>query len=241
MCRPTGRRGLREGSGLGPGDGGRNRLAAWARRLLRSPRRRCPRRPRCSWRAFPLMRGVRMQLHWHENPMYRFAPRPDLMNDERFRRNLAYLERLRLELRSPGLCEPDGAMPRHSPTTIRAPPSCLQHAGMLEDLSDEGRAQWREGMRLLARESNIVSKMSGLGTFIHANDEGPHRRASIAIRLRSSARRAVSSARISRSRNCGRPIRAHATPTRRPQRSSAPPNSAISSGTLRPASIASPT
>ena len=23
--------------------------------------------------AFPLMRGVRMQLHWHENPQYRFA------------------------------------------------------------------------------------------------------------------------------------------------------------------------
>src|SRR5688572_12810668 len=26
----------------------------------------------------PLMRGVRMQLHWHENAMYRFAPRPDV-------------------------------------------------------------------------------------------------------------------------------------------------------------------
>ena len=22
---------------------------------------------------FPLMRGIRMQLHWHENEMYRFA------------------------------------------------------------------------------------------------------------------------------------------------------------------------
>ena len=31
--------------------------------------------------AFPLMRGIRMQLHWHENEMYRFAPTPDLMND----------------------------------------------------------------------------------------------------------------------------------------------------------------
>ncbi len=24
----------------------------------------------------PLMRGVRQQMHWHENPQYRFAPIP---------------------------------------------------------------------------------------------------------------------------------------------------------------------
>ena len=29
-------------------------------------------------KRYPLMRGVRMQLHWHENPIYRFAARPDL-------------------------------------------------------------------------------------------------------------------------------------------------------------------
>ena len=46
----------------------------------------------------------------------------------------------------------------------------LQHAGMLEDLSPEGRAAWRDGMKRLAGEQNIVSKLSGLGTFIHRND-----------------------------------------------------------------------
>ncbi len=30
---------------------------------------------------YPLMRGVRMQLHWHENETYRFAARPDLAAD----------------------------------------------------------------------------------------------------------------------------------------------------------------
>ena len=30
---------------------------------------------------YPLMRGVRMQLHWHENETYRFASRPDLATD----------------------------------------------------------------------------------------------------------------------------------------------------------------
>jgi predicted TIM-barrel fold metal-dependent hydrolase len=46
----------------------------------------------------------------------------------------------------------------------------LQHAGMLEDLSPEGRAAWREGMAKLAAYPNVVSKISGLGTFIHRND-----------------------------------------------------------------------
>ena len=46
----------------------------------------------------------------------------------------------------------------------------LQHAGMLEDLLPEGRAAWRGGMARLAACPNVVSKLSGLGTFIHRND-----------------------------------------------------------------------
>jgi predicted TIM-barrel fold metal-dependent hydrolase len=41
---------------------------------------------------------------------------------------------------------------------------------MLEDLSAQGRATWRAGMAQLARCPNVVSKLSGLGTFIHRND-----------------------------------------------------------------------
>ena len=46
----------------------------------------------------------------------------------------------------------------------------LQHAGMLEDRTDAGVASWREGLKRLADQPNIVSKLSGLGTFIHRND-----------------------------------------------------------------------
>jgi predicted TIM-barrel fold metal-dependent hydrolase len=46
----------------------------------------------------------------------------------------------------------------------------LQHAGMLEDLSPQGRESWRSGMAKLAKYPNVVSKLSGLGTFIHRND-----------------------------------------------------------------------
>ena len=40
---------------------------------------------------YPLVRGVRMQLHWHENPLYRFAARPDLCADPVIRRNVGRL------------------------------------------------------------------------------------------------------------------------------------------------------
>jgi predicted TIM-barrel fold metal-dependent hydrolase len=40
---------------------------------------------------YPLVRGVRMQLHWHENPLYRFAARPDLCADPKIRSNIARL------------------------------------------------------------------------------------------------------------------------------------------------------
>jgi predicted TIM-barrel fold metal-dependent hydrolase len=46
----------------------------------------------------------------------------------------------------------------------------LQHAGMLEDLSPGGRTAWRGGMERLASCPNVVTKLSGLGTFIHRND-----------------------------------------------------------------------
>ena len=52
----------------------------------------------------------------------------------------------------------------------------LQHAGMLEDLSDEGRAAWRDGMRGSPPARTSSRKLSGLGTFIHRNDPGAHRR-----------------------------------------------------------------
>jgi predicted TIM-barrel fold metal-dependent hydrolase len=46
----------------------------------------------------------------------------------------------------------------------------LQHAGMLEELTAKGWTEWRGGMQRLAACPNVVSKLSGLGTFIHRND-----------------------------------------------------------------------
>ena len=121
--------------------------------------------------AMPRVRGIRMQLHWHDNEQYRFAPHADLADDATFRRNFAALEgyglSFDLQVFAPQM---DGAArlaADHPGTTF-----ILQHAGMLEDLSEQGREQWRAGMRRLAARPNVVSKLSGLGTFIHRNDPG---------------------------------------------------------------------
>ena len=40
------------------------------------------------------MRGCRLQLHWHENPRYRFAKTADAMLDPVFNENLERLTEL---------------------------------------------------------------------------------------------------------------------------------------------------
>lgn len=118
---------------------------------------------------YPLMRGVRQQLHWHERELYRFAPKPDMMNTPIFRRNLARLQDhdwlFELQVFSPQMAN-GAALARAFPNIQFV----LLHAGMLEDLSPQGRAQWREGMKRLAGEPNVATKFSGLGTFIRKND-----------------------------------------------------------------------
>jgi len=127
-------------------------------------------RPRLDRLAkYPLVRGVRMQLHWHENPLYRFAARPDLCADPNIRRNVARLEdygwTFDLQVFAPQMADAASLAGACANVTF-----ILQHAGMLEDVSPQGRAAWRAGMAKLAKCPNVVSKLSGLGTFIHRND-----------------------------------------------------------------------
>jgi len=120
---------------------------------------------------YPLMRGVRMQLHWHENAIYRFAARPDIVNDGVFRGNLGRLEAYgwSFDLQVFASQMADAARLAADYPKLNF---ILQHAGMLEDLSETGRSQWRSGMDKLAARRNVYCKLSGLGTFLHRNDAG---------------------------------------------------------------------
>lgn len=119
--------------------------------------------------AYPLMRGIRQQFHWHEDPLYRFAPRPDLASDPAVQRNIRHLAdygwSFDLQL-FPGQFGHGAALADSCPEVTFV----LQHAGMLEDLSEAGWDTWRRGMERLAACPNITAKLSGLGTFLHRVD-----------------------------------------------------------------------
>ncbi len=120
-------------------------------------------------RKYPLMRGLRQQIHWHRNPLYRFASRPDIATDPTFQRNIVHLAdydwSFELQVFAPQM-EGAASLAAACPEVTFV----LQHAGMLEDLSRQGQAQWRDGMKRLADQPNVAVKLSGLGTFIHRND-----------------------------------------------------------------------
>jgi predicted TIM-barrel fold metal-dependent hydrolase len=114
---------------------------------------------------FPGLRGIRQQLHWHATPLYRFADRPDIMNDGAWRQGLAAVGRrgLLFELQVfAGQMADAARLARDFPDITLV----LMHAGMLEDRSPEGWHAWRTGMRALAACPNVVVKLSGLGTFV---------------------------------------------------------------------------
>ena len=119
--------------------------------------------------AFPLTRGIRMQLHWHAEPRYRYAARPDLMDDPAFRDNLGILGELgwSFDLQIFQSQMADGA---RLAADFPAITFVLQHCGMPHEASAAGREQWRHGMELLAARPNVAVKLSGLGTFLNRND-----------------------------------------------------------------------
>lgn len=120
-------------------------------------------------RRYPLLRGIRMQLHWHEKPQYRFAEGPAVMNDPALRRRFGLLagHGLVFELQIFTAQMRDGAAFAAAFADV---PMVLAHCGMPEDLSPAGRRAWREGMAALAAVPNVFVKLSGLGTFLHALD-----------------------------------------------------------------------
>lgn len=118
----------------------------------------------------PLMRGTRLQLHWHTDERFRFASAPDRMNDPVFQENLAVLEELGwlFELQVfPGQMAHAAALVERFPNTTFV----LIHAGMLESTDPAHTEPWRAGLGLLAEHPNVVVKLSGQGTFVHRVDE----------------------------------------------------------------------
>jgi predicted TIM-barrel fold metal-dependent hydrolase len=116
-----------------------------------------------------VVRGTRLQLHWHERTEFRYASGPNRMKDPVFRRNVAALEDLGwlFELQVfPGQMADAAALVAAVPDVLFV----LVHAGMLTDRDPATVREWRDGMARLASYPNVVVKLTGQGTFTRRLD-----------------------------------------------------------------------
>jgi predicted TIM-barrel fold metal-dependent hydrolase len=118
----------------------------------------------------PLLRGTRLQLHWHDDERFRFASAPDRMRDRVFRENIGRLAELgwlfELQVFPSQMVDAARLVADFPGTTF-----VLVHAGMLESSAERYVRPWRAGLELLAEYPNAIVKLSGIGTFVHCVDE----------------------------------------------------------------------
>jgi predicted TIM-barrel fold metal-dependent hydrolase len=123
----------------------------------------------------PLMRGSRLQLHWHEHPEFRFQPAPDRLQDPILSENLFLISELdwvfELQVFPNQLPFATRLVEDHPDVTF-----VLVHAGM--PIAGE---PWRDALDQLARYPNVYVKLSGQGTFVHRVDPGVIRDVTAAV------------------------------------------------------------
>ncbi len=111
---------------------------------------------------YPIMRGIRQMLNFAAEPHLRFAPRGDLLNDERWRSGYRLLAKygLSFDMQVWPWQLRDGAQ---LALDIPEVPVILNHTGMPIHQDPLGMKVWREGMNALAEAPNTSVKISALG------------------------------------------------------------------------------
>ena len=111
---------------------------------------------------FTLMRGIRSRPVTSPGPGQSVAGRPGTMQDDRWLRNFALLERhgMSWDMRIPYWhLEEGGGVARAFPGI----PMVVNHTGLPLDRSEEGLGIWHRGLEALADCPNVVIKISELG------------------------------------------------------------------------------
>ena len=98
-------------------------------------------------KKYPLLRGIRMQLHWHANQQYRFARQPGSRRRSDVSPQLRGARRLRPFVRSAGLCQPDGRARRGWRAIFRRRRSSCSMPACWRTFPRAAAIAWRSGMR----------------------------------------------------------------------------------------------
>ena len=111
---------------------------------------------------YPLVRGIRSKPVTSAQPGQSVHGQPGSMQDERWLRGLALLERhgLSWDLRVPYWHLAEAA---EVAAQFPGLPIVLNHHGFAWDRSPEGLQRWRSAMELLARQPNVQVKLSEFG------------------------------------------------------------------------------
>jgi predicted TIM-barrel fold metal-dependent hydrolase len=112
--------------------------------------------------AFPLVRGIRSKPVTSLSPDTMTPGAPGTMQDERWLRGFARLERhgFSWDLRVPFWHLPEAAAVARA---FSGTPIVLNHTGFPWDRSEEGLAAWRKAMETIAAEPNVHLKVSEFG------------------------------------------------------------------------------
>jgi predicted TIM-barrel fold metal-dependent hydrolase len=120
---------------------------------------------------YPNMRGIRMALNYHDNPLLRMTDREDYMQDKQWQKGFALLEKYNLlfemQIYDHQITKAIELIQAFPQTTI-----VLEHFAWPLDLSENGFKIWQERMAKIARFNNVYLKVSGIGwVFKKANIE----------------------------------------------------------------------
>ncbi|SDS61231.1 Predicted metal-dependent hydrolase, TIM-barrel fold [Pseudarthrobacter equi] len=117
--------------------------------------------------AIPSVRGIRDILNWHPDPRYTHTSRPDLITDTQWLKGFSCLSALGLsfdlQVFPAQLDQAAQLAANHPDTTI-----ILDHAGMPIHRDPASLRDWKAGMKHLAKQPNVVTKISALGTNDHS-------------------------------------------------------------------------
>ncbi len=111
--------------------------------------------------SFPNVRGIRQIVNWHQNAKYAFTDH-DFLTDGAWLAGFRLLRKydLSFDLQLyPAQMGDAVELARRNPETLIV----VNHTGMPLERDEAGLALWRDGMKRLGAEPNVVAKVSGLG------------------------------------------------------------------------------